>query len=56
MISSKWETKTWNVKIVGKMVEKNAFDGIDFECLETYFKTKISRLKNFSRYKIFPGT
>ena len=32
---------------------KNCFSGIDSECFETYFKTKISKSKMFSPYKIF---
>ena len=38
------------------LVEKHLLVGIDQECFESYFKTEISKLKNFSLDKIFAGT
>ena len=35
------------------LVEKIFLVGIDSECFETYFKTKISKSKIFSRVKFF---
>ena len=37
------------------LVEKNFLVGNDSECFETYFKTKISKSKFFSHYKLFVG-
>ena len=46
-------TKKWKfLKIFGR---KKFFFGIDSKCFETYFKTKISKSKIFSHYKIFFG-
>ena len=42
-------TKKWKFSV------KNLFFGIDSECFETYFKTKISKSKSFPR-NFFSGT